>query len=91
MRVKTPKGIPWFEIQFRVIFQYSRESIELKLARNQIASSLVVSNNSDWSKKPMGTGFFFNVLTPFPSGFEKKGEVSKNSPSIQLKNGQRVQ
>ena len=51
--------IQWFEVQFRAIFSSSRESIESysKLARNEIASSLVVSNISDWSKSLMDTIF----------------------------------
>ena len=58
--IKTPMGIQWFEIQFLAIFSITRESIEIrsKLAINQIASSLIISNHSDWSKSPMGTVFF---------------------------------
>ena len=46
-------------------FSTSRDSIESrsKLAINQIASRLVVSNHSDWSKSLMGTVFY--VSTPF--------------------------
>ena len=68
LRVKTPMGKQWFEIKFLAIFLISRESIESrsKLAIQQIASSLVISNHSDWSKTPMGTVIL--RVDPLPSG-----------------------
>ena len=58
--VKTPMDIQWLEVQFLAIFSTLRESIESwsKLAINQIATCLVVSNNSCWPKSPKGTVFF---------------------------------
>ena len=66
-------GIQWFEVQFQAIFSTLQESIESrsKLAINQIASRLVVSNPSDWSKSPMGTVFL--RVDPLPSGRGGKG------------------
>ena len=64
-------GIQWLEVKFQAIFYTLRESIESrsKLPINQIASSLVVLNPSDWSISPMGTVFL--RVDPLPSGFEK--------------------
>ena len=64
--VKTPMGIQWFEGQFRAIFSFLRESIQSwsKLAKNELSSSLVVSNISDWSKSLMGTIFLRVDLLP---------------------------
>ena len=88
--VKTPMGIQWFEVQFQAIFSTSRESIESrsKLAINQITSSLVVSNPSDWSKSPMGTVFL--RVDPLPSGREWKKKVNHKVASTWLKIGQQL-
>ena len=52
--------IQWFEVHFRVIFSFLRDSSESlsKLAINLLASSLVIANDFGWSKSPMGTVFF---------------------------------
>jgi len=80
-------GIQWFQFQFIAIFSISQESIEsrLKLAINQITSSLAVSNHSEWSKSPMGTVFL--RVDPLPSGSESNPE---KFASMRLKIGQRV-
>ena len=82
-------GIQWFEVQFQAIFSTSRESIESrsKMAINQIASSLVVSNPSDWSKSPMGTVFL--RVDPLPSGRGGGGLRQKVAP-MRLKIWQQV-
>ena len=78
-------GIQWFEFQFLAIFSISQESIEsrLKLAINQITSSLAVSNHSEWSKSPMGTVFL--RVDPLPSG--GGGGVNQEVASMRLKIG----
>ena len=86
-------GIQWFEVQFLAIFSTSRDSIESqsKLAINQIASSLVVSNHSDWSKSPMGTVFL--RVDPLPSGYGGGGGGGgqrQKIASMRLKIGQGV-
>ena len=90
--VKTPMGIQWFEFQFLAIFSISQESIEsrLKLAINQITSSLAVSNHSEWSKSPMGTVFL--RVDPLPSGYGGGGGGgwSQKIASMRLKIGQEV-
>ena len=63
--VKTLMGIHWSEVDSPPIFSSSWESIESwsKLPINQIASSLVMSNNCDLSKSLIGT-FDFVLSTP---------------------------
>ena len=85
-------GIQWFEIKFLAIFSISRESIESrsKLAIKQIASSLVISNHSDWSKVLWAR--FFYVSTPFllVVAAAAVGVVNQEVASMELQIGQRV-
>ena len=70
--VKTPMGIQWCEVHFQAIFSLLRDSNESwsKLAINQLASSLVIANDFDWSKSPMGTVFL--RVDPLPPGCVEK-------------------